>query len=527
MDLVARPATQIAFQREHRACATWPSRSRRAGCSAVFGTPPDDAGAHRRSPRRRWHPHRDPRRRPAARAVRRRRRPLREAALALRARRDRSRSPRTPPGAAHPRPRARRRARRGRHGARLGRAVPLAGGAPPVRPRPRASSSAARSGPSSTPRRALSLGPLTLPFQLAASCCSSSSTAPTRSSRASHTITADGAARRAARPPWRPPPPICGRRCRRAHARRSSARRRPTSATTRPTRRCCSRPLLGEKPRDVAERLGEAVAGAARPTGSRKVDVAGPGFLNLFLADAWYADALGGVLDAGDALRRRRAPRSPSGSTSSSSPPTRPGRSTSATRATPPTATRSAGCWPSTATTSRASSTSTTPASQIAQVRRGDPGAGARRGARGVPRRVRHRASRDRSPARPRMDLDDLGRPAWSSCSRGCRRRWRASGSQPFDVWFSERSLYAGHPPRSSTRSTRSSELGQTYRAEDALWLRTTDFGDDKDRVLVKSDGALHLLRAGHRLPPGQARARLRPADRRLGRRPPRLRRAR
>src|SRR3954453_8497028 len=57
-------------------------------------------------------------------------------------------------------------------------------------------------------------------------------------------------------------------------------------------------PLLGEKPRDVAARLGEAVSTSLGDQLAR-VDVAGPGFLNLFLSDAWYADALQGVLDAG------------------------------------------------------------------------------------------------------------------------------------------------------------------------------------------------------------------------------------
>ena len=42
---------------------------------------------------------------------------------------------------------------------------------------------------------------------------------------------------------------------------------------------------------------------------------------------------------------------------------------------------------------------------------------------------------------------------------------------------------------RSSTRSSCSSEQGHTYRSDGALWLRTTDFGDDKDRVLVRSNG--------------------------------------
>ena len=42
---------------------------------------------------------------------------------------------------------------------------------------------------------------------------------------------------------------------------------------------------------------------------------------------------------------------------------------------------------------------------------------------------------------------------------------------------------------RSSTRWRCSSEQGHTYRSDGALWLRTTEFGDDKDRVLVRSSG--------------------------------------
>jgi arginyl-tRNA synthetase len=58
-----------------------------------------------------------------------------------------------------------------------------------------------------------------------------------------------------------------------------------------------------------------------------------------------------------------------------------------------------------------------------------------------------------------------------------------------FDVWYSERSLHeSGAVDRGLQRLD---EQGHTYRRDDALWLRTTDFGDDKDRVLVKSDGEL------------------------------------
>ena len=65
-------------------------------------------------------------------------------------------------------------------------------------------------------------------------------------------------------------------------------------------------PVLGEPPRAIAEKLGPRSRSAL---GDRveKVEVAGPGFLNLFLSDAWYLAARRrGVLDAGDALRRRR-----------------------------------------------------------------------------------------------------------------------------------------------------------------------------------------------------------------------------
>jgi arginyl-tRNA synthetase len=60
-------------------------------------------------------------------------------------------------------------------------------------------------------------------------------------------------------------------------------------------------PALGEPPRAVAERLGAALQDRL---GARveKVEVAGPGFLNLFLTDAWYLAAVDEVLAAGDAF---------------------------------------------------------------------------------------------------------------------------------------------------------------------------------------------------------------------------------
>jgi arginyl-tRNA synthetase len=56
-----------------------------------------------------------------------------------------------------------------------------------------------------------------------------------------------------------------------------------------------------------------------------------------------------------------------------------------------------------------------------------------------------------------------------------------------FDKYFLESSLYTDGMVEDTVRLLVAS--GKTYEHEGALWLRTTDFGDDKDRVMRKSDG--------------------------------------
>ena len=56
-----------------------------------------------------------------------------------------------------------------------------------------------------------------------------------------------------------------------------------------------------------------------------------------------------------------------------------------------------------------------------------------------------------------------------------------------FDTWFSERSLVESGAIDETLSELRARRVA--YDHEGAVWLRTTDFGDDKDRVLVKSDG--------------------------------------
>ncbi len=58
-----------------------------------------------------------------------------------------------------------------------------------------------------------------------------------------------------------------------------------------------------------------------------------------------------------------------------------------------------------------------------------------------------------------------------------------------FDVWFSERSLHDGGSVEHGLDKLRAQ--GHVFELDGATWLRTTDFGDDKDRVLVKANGDL------------------------------------
>jgi arginyl-tRNA synthetase len=57
-----------------------------------------------------------------------------------------------------------------------------------------------------------------------------------------------------------------------------------------------------------------------------------------------------------------------------------------------------------------------------------------------------------------------------------------------FDVYFNEKELHDKGELDAAVE--RLSKQGHVFEAEGALWLRTTDFGDDKDRVLKKSDGS-------------------------------------
>jgi arginyl-tRNA synthetase len=64
-----------------------------------------------------------------------------------------------------------------------------------------------------------------------------------------------------------------------------------------------------------------------------------------------------------------------------------------------------------------------------------------------------------------------------------------AFGVKGFDHWAYESALHEGDPSPVTHALSILEGQGRTYRSDGALWLRTTEFGDDKDRVLVRSSG--------------------------------------
>ena len=61
-----------------------------------------------------------------------------------------------------------------------------------------------------------------------------------------------------------------------------------------------------------------------------------------------------------------------------------------------------------------------------------------------------------------------------------------------YDVWTSEQSIYDRHMVEKVV--VKLNDLGMTYESEGAIWLKTTLFGDDKDRVIIRSNGLYTYL---------------------------------
>jgi arginyl-tRNA synthetase len=247
---------------------------------------------------------------------------------------------------------------------------------------------------------------------------------------------------------------------------------------------------LKSSPRDVAARLADSLTselGAAL----ERVEVAGPGFLNLFLSDTWYVDALGHVLSAGDTYGAGGAPAFEKVDVEFvSANPTGPLHVGHA---------RNAAYGDALARLFSFVGHDVTREFYI-----NDFGSQVENFGRSVQARARGEdvppdgyvgdyvatlaLEIEDAATRP---VEDVGLEAVQMMVDRAKASLHAFGVE-FDVWFSEQSLHEVGPDGTSGVSHGFDVLrsqGHAFEADGALWLRTTDFGDDKDRVIERSTG--------------------------------------
>jgi arginyl-tRNA synthetase len=246
-------------------------------------------------------------------------------------------------------------------------------------------------------------------------------------------------------------------------------------------------PALGEPPREIAGKLAESLA---ERLGDRldRAEVAGPGFLNLFLADSWYRDALRGVLDAGEEYGG-----APAGTGERvlvefvSANPTGPLTAAGG---------RHAAYGDALARILEFRGDDVEREYYIndhgTQVRKLGESIRARARGEDVPEGgyegeyVRDLAAE--LPGAAEADPDELGRQGAElmvAQIRATLHRYRVD----FDSWFSERTLHEAEPSPVEQHYDELEREGHVFRSEGAVWLRTSAFGDDKDRVLRRSSG--------------------------------------
>jgi arginyl-tRNA synthetase len=252
--------------------------------------------------------------------------------------------------------------------------------------------------------------------------------------------------------------------------------------------------LLGDDPRAVAERLrGELEADPELIASIERIEVAGPGFVNFFLADSWYLKALAALLEAGEdpGPSPTEAPEKILVEFVSANPtgPIHVGTG------------RHAAYGDSLVRLLEAVGHEVSreyyvndAGSQIGQFA---DSIGARMSGEEPPEEgysgeyVTEIAELLREEGVDPADREALERRGIEAVLKGVRATLERFGVS-FDTWFSERSLYAKGEVEAALADLE--RRGHTYRSEDALWLRTTEFGDDKDRVLIRSNGEATYL---------------------------------
>jgi arginyl-tRNA synthetase len=253
---------------------------------------------------------------------------------------------------------------------------------------------------------------------------------------------------------------------------------------------------LGDNPRAVAERLRAELERDLGDSGSlERIEVAGPGFVNFFLSDAWYRRALAALVAAGEDL--------------GPAPTVSPERVLVEFVSANPTGPLHVGGGRHAAygdalvrlleavghevereyyVNDAGGQITRFADSIVARMTGTDLPEGGYEGEYVVELGARI-AAEGIDPA----DREAIGRRGIELMLeevRGTLERFGVS----YDTWFSERDLYERGEVESALADL--DKGGHTYRHEEALWLRTTAFGDDKDRVLIRANGEPTYLAA-------------------------------
>jgi arginyl-tRNA synthetase len=246
-------------------------------------------------------------------------------------------------------------------------------------------------------------------------------------------------------------------------------------------------PVLSAPPREIAQRIGAELE-ATLGEDLARWEVAGPGFVNLFMSDAWQRRALASILSAGDRYGAGGAdPAERILTEFVSANPTGPLVAASGRHA------------------AYGDALARILEYQGHEVSReyyfNDAGGQIRL----LGESVRARARGEEVPeggyqgsyvaelaaeieGAAELDASALAARAVELMLQSIKGTLERYGVH-FDRFFSERTLHEGSPSELERALAMLDESGHTYRHEGAKWLRTTTFGDDKDRVVVRSNG--------------------------------------
>ncbi|MGV1048618.1 MAG: arginine--tRNA ligase [Solirubrobacterales bacterium] len=252
---------------------------------------------------------------------------------------------------------------------------------------------------------------------------------------------------------------------------------------------------LGDNPRAVAERLRAELEAGLGEGDVERIEVAGPGFVNLFLSDEWYQRAVDALLaadeDLGPAATATPERILVEGPSANPTGPLHVGGG------------RLAAYGDAVARLLEAVGHEVEREYYVndagAQIGRFADSIAARMAGEEPPEDgyggayVAELAERIAAEGLDPGDREALGLRGIELMLDEVREtlaRFRVS----IDSFSSERAIYARGEVESALEKL--AQDGHTYRSDDALWLRTTSFGDDKDRVLIKSDGEPTYLTA-------------------------------